>query len=70
MNVCYGDMSGLSRDAGLEKMKRNYRNISAEDIRNISKKYNADYAVLYHNTKIDLPVIYQDEHFKLVKIYR
>ena len=46
MNVCYGDMSGLSRDAGLEKMKRNYSNISAEDIRNISEKYNADYAVL------------------------
>ncbi len=70
MNFCYGDLSGLSRNAGLEKMKQNYRNISTEDIRNISEKYDADYAVLYHNTKIDLPVIYQDEHFKLVKIYR
>jgi len=70
MNVCYGDISGLSRNAGLEKMERNYRNISTEDIKNISEKYDADYSVLYRNTKIDLPVIYQDEYFKLVKIYR
>ncbi|MBA7523297.1 hypothetical protein ES705_15421 [subsurface metagenome] len=70
MNVCYGDMSGLSRNAGLGKMERNYRSISTEDIKNISEKYDADYTVLYHNTKIDLPVIYQDEYFKLVKINR
>jgi hypothetical protein len=70
MNVCYGDISGLSQNAGLEEMKRNYRNISTEDIINISEKYDADYSVLYNNTKTDLPVIYQDEYFKLEKIYR
>lgn len=47
---------------------QNYKNIDRSRLEFIKNKYNADYAVLYIETPSDLPLIYQNDMYKIVEI--
>ena len=68
MNDCYGDLTIGNPRIRVKEIFENYKSISSDKINSIAKKYQISYAVLYDQTETDLPVIYSDSKFKLVKI--
>ena len=68
MNDCYGDLRGLSRSEGMEKMENVYQALTSEQILRIGKRYGARYAVLYQPSLSELPVIFKNDRFTLIAI--
>jgi hypothetical protein len=64
---CYGEPEGHGFSAA-HAMERRYRRISDGQLLSLREKYGATYAVLFSGTPSNLPVLYDDGHFKLVTI--
>jgi hypothetical protein len=67
MRDCYGD-SAETKVPVKEVLAERYRSISREQLLRAGKKYGATHAVLYKNTCCDLPVLFADETYKIVKL--
>tara|TARA_B100000579_G_C22814512_1_gene847066 strand:+ start:22 stop:1287 length:1266 start_codon:yes stop_codon:yes gene_type:complete len=67
MNDCYGDLSMGNPKIRVKEIFEDYKNITSERIGKIQKKYDISYVVLYSQTKTNLPIVYSDNNFKLVK---
>jgi hypothetical protein len=64
---CYGEPEGGGFDAA-HAMERRYGKITEERLNWLREKYGATYAVLFASTPCRLPVLYADDHYKLVTI--
>ena len=65
------DCYGVTEKGGWKarnEMDDNYHFITDDKIRSLSGKYDIAYAVLYLDTASNLPVVYEDEHYKIVEI--
>jgi hypothetical protein len=67
MNDCYGELSKGNPKTRVKEIFEDYKNITSKRIDSIEKKYNISYVVLYTQTKTNLPIVYSDNNFKLVK---
>lgn len=67
MTTVYGttDVGGFPGAAVLD---RAYRTIPDSRLSLVAEKFGAEYAVLYPETPTSYPVLYQDPHFKLVRL--
>ncbi|MBN1250558.1 MAG: hypothetical protein JXR51_05235 [Bacteroidales bacterium] len=63
---CYGKTNKSGFEA-LTDLENNYKNINTEKIKKLEKKYNFKYIILFSETKTELPVLYKNKTFKLVK---
>jgi hypothetical protein len=66
---CYGISKLLGFDA-MHEMSRHYKKITDIKLKTLQKKYGANYAVLYHVTKTQFPVLYQTRNYKIVQIFQ
>lgn len=46
---------------------KNYDKLSPNGLVNLAKKYNADYIVVENNKKLNLPLVYKNDYFKIYK---
>lgn len=65
--TCYKPFAKTGFDV-IDEMNQNYKNISDAKLKEIKSKYQASYAVLYAETETDMPTLYQNSKYKLVKI--
>jgi hypothetical protein len=65
MNFCYGQSRGF---LDIPLLEERYRTISTEHIRRVGERYGATHAILHAETETDLPIIYQDESYRIVRI--
>jgi len=49
-------------------IKKTYKSLSEEQVKHLSKKYNASYFVTEKSTRYNFPIVYEDESFYLYKI--
>lgn len=50
-----------------DKFETTYQNISKEKIQRLQKKYNFNYVVLYKNTATTIPVLFENNAFKIIR---
>jgi len=64
---CYGSphCGGFS---GCDELDNQYRRITEEQMLETRRKYGATHAVLYSETPCDMPVLFQDALYKVVRI--
>lgn len=67
LDDCYGGTDGLGFDAA-RRMDARYHEIGEERILAVALKYGATYAVLYADTPTELPVIYRNDAYKVVRL--
>ncbi|MEO0073330.1 MAG: DUF6798 domain-containing protein [candidate division WOR-3 bacterium] len=64
---CYGDVNSQGWNAVAE-MDSNWHRVTDGRLLALAKKYKASYAVLYRDTRTDLPVLYSNQKYQLVHI--
>lgn len=64
---CYGSAEKTGFPAARE-MDANYRSIPEQRLLMLARKYYASYAVLYSDTHCELPVLFKNRHYKLVRV--
>ena len=62
---CYGEVSTSGFQANQDLVK-NYRQISDEELEQISLQYNPAYAVLFDDTDTSRPVLYRNSTYKII----
>ncbi len=67
LSDCYGEVKGVGFAAG-DEMDKQYRKITKDRLMFIAKKYGATYAVLYKETSVEFPVIFENNVYKIVEI--
>lgn len=70
LDDCYGAPFMKTGFDVLDEMIRNYKMINEDTIFSIADKYGANYVVLYKDTNVNLPLIYQNDKFKIMKIIK
>jgi hypothetical protein len=64
---CYGPVIRLGHPARQE-MTGNYKEVSSARLLWLKERYNCHFAVLYLETRTDLPVIFENQTYRVVKI--
>lgn len=67
IETVYGrtDLGGFP---ALGELDRRYRTITDEHLHMISDTYDADFAILYKTTETKMPVAFENDHYKIVRI--
>lgn len=64
---CYGQPKSAGFAAASE-MDKNYRIITDEKLRSLQMQYRISYAILYAETSTQLPVLFENQMYKLVRL--
>ncbi|PID55819.1 hypothetical protein CSB45_14000 [candidate division KSB3 bacterium] len=65
---CYGTPESSGGLPALLEMERNYQTINAERLHDVVEKYHVTHIILYRQTPTMLPVLYENQQYKLVYV--